>query len=440
MRRLAALGSVDVFVLGVTVVQTLVIARVLGPSDYGVLALATGFAAVVFMIMDLRTAELVPKFVGDAQAQARPEVVRAVVKLAIVLDLVVASAGTLVVIALAGWAQANFMHGHGSRLVLVLAAGTAALAAPSAAARALLTTLGAIRRIAAVAMAVAGSRVALTLLIVVVRPDVTRVLMWLLGIAVLESALYAAVALRYVRAVAGGGLRGVSIRSLRASRRDITRFVLYTSTSSLVGGVVKYLDVLVLGWFRGPVEAGYYRLAKSLTNAAAVPISSAQSLLYPRLVKLHATGGAGDVLPVSRRWNVRIGVPAAMAFVLTLPLVPSAIDMVAGRAYRPASAAAALLLVGLACSSALLALRPTFYAIGALRSFLLLTTTTSALSIVGFVAFAGAGGATAVAAVRLAVVGVLGNAMGALLLSAWRRRRRVRGDSAGQARLPATAI
>ena len=72
---------------------------------------------------------------------------------------------------------------------------------------------------------------------------------------------------------------------LHEKRRDIFRFLLFTDLSALTALLVKQADTVLLGYFRLPVEVGYYRLAKSLGSVISLPIASLQSVSYQRMTR-----------------------------------------------------------------------------------------------------------------------------------------------------------
>jgi O-antigen/teichoic acid export membrane protein len=430
-RSLRSLGSADAATLLVGIVQSLIIARVLGPRNYGTMALSVTFAALVYTMLDPRTAELFPRFTAVARAADDTQALRALVRLSILLDLGLALVAGAVVAASSVLFTGAVLDSQAAPAVPVLAAVLGACAAPVTSARAVLATYDAITLVSRVATVMIALRVFATVLIVWLRPSTVGVMVTLVVVGLCEAGIYAFTSLRRVSKHIGPGLLTAPLSPLRWMRREMVRFTFYAAMSSLVGTAVKYLDVLVVGWARGPVEGGYYRLAKSVTNVLAVPATTAQSVLYPRLSQLAASEEIMRMRRRISRFSLLVGLPLACCTLLCVPLLPTAIQLVAGRDFSPAGAPAMLLVASLAVSALFVVLRPAYLAVGEMRAFLVLTTTTALLSITAFAAVAQPYGASGVATARLVVVGVVGNMFGMLYLNWALRRRASRGQAAG---------
>jgi len=109
------------------------------------------------------------------------------------------------------------------------------------------------------------------------------------------------------------------------------------SQETIVNLLSKQADIVVLGYFAGPLQAGYYRLAKKVTSLASVLVNPLQAVLYPRLSKQWGEGRRKDFLQTVSRYAFWVGMPLGLVVWLSLPLLPKAVELLVGEAYAVAA-------------------------------------------------------------------------------------------------------
>jgi O-antigen/teichoic acid export membrane protein len=155
---------------------------------------------------------------------------------------------------------------------------------------------------------------------------------------------------------------------LQHYRRDIVRFLGLNEVSALAGMIPKQLDIIVLGYFSGPTQVGYYRLAKSLTDIIALLVSPLQSVVYPRLSSLWGAGQHRAAHKQARTMALMLGLPlGALVMLIGIPLVPFVLPLLVGNEYAPAIVATQLLLTGAAAWLAFFWIRPFVLAKGGIK-------------------------------------------------------------------------
>src|SRR5205807_1199794 len=157
-----------------------------------------------------------------------------------------------------------------------------------------------------------------------------------------------------------------SYGALRGQRREIFGFLVYNDLSALVGIVPKQLDLLFLGYFRAPLEVGYYKLAKSLASSVGYLVEPLQSVTYPELVRLW-NADRRSMSDMLGRLRFHVGLPLGALGLIGLLLVPMVVRVGVGDAYAPAIHATQLLLLGALVWLSLFWLRPTFLARGMIQ-------------------------------------------------------------------------
>lgn len=173
---------------------------------------------------------------------------------------------------------------------------------------------------------------------------------------------------------------------------------------------VKRLDLVVLGYFRGPTEAGYYRLAKSIVAVVRSLARPLQSVTYPRMVRLWSAGRHNELKRAIRRYAVMVGIPLGVLVFLSIPLLPMVVELVAGVEYLPAAFVSQIFFLAGAVYLGLFWVRPLYLATGRVRSWFGLGLINVGFVIMAYPVGAALWGAYGVAAGR-ATAGILNHGL-----------------------------
>jgi O-antigen/teichoic acid export membrane protein len=421
VRRLRALWTAEIATLVTAAVSGLLVARSLGPSEYGRFALLTTYAALVFAFLDPRSSELVTKYFGGWQATGRSPAALAMLRLVLLLDaaaIVVAVgitvAGRSVVQSLAPATMAE----------LLLAAACAGLAAPVVTSRGVLAALDRYRLIAWIQTPASVLRSAALVAVVWRGGGVAQLLTVTALTMAAEAVLTWSLAARLAGRRLGAQLSSARLAELADARVDIRRFLLYSEATTFSGSIVKFSDTLMVGAFGGTAEAGYYRLAKSLTAPIASVQGPLQTVVYNRFVAVRASEGAQALGRVAKRaaWTA---VPLVVLLLLCAPLMPTLVRLVGGRPFAPAGAVTVVFLVGSALALSTYWLRPYFLVVDRLGTWFWVSLGVGVTATAAFAVGAWLDGALGVAVARVLVVSVAGNGvlLGILVRDVQRLRR-----------------
>lgn len=407
--KLAA-GGVVVLVLGVA--QAVLVARALGPRDFGLAALILSFPALVFTFFDAQAAEAVVKYLGRFVTTGERGKALAVPKLAYAVDGALALVGFALVAASSSWVADGLLHSSDYAGLLVLVAAAQVVAAPADTSRAILTSFDRFSGVAWVQAGAATARFALVVVLLGNGGGIGAFVVASCAGTVIESVLIGWLANRALRTALGGNWWAGRVADVRDSVREMGRFLLYTDLTSLVAVFIKQADIVILGMVAGPVQAGYYRLARSLAAPATSVITSLQAVLYPQVARLVAGADGAALMRRARRWCVLAGLPLAALSLLVFPFVPEVIRLLSGDEFVGATASAQWLLAGSAFVLAFFWLRPIQLATGQVRFMFLNGVALGVVSVVAFFVLGGPFGAAGVAASRTVVAGFAGTTAG----------------------------
>lgn len=425
-RRVRALWSAELVTVAALMLSGIVVARALGPREYGRFALLSAFGALVYTFLEPRSGEIVTKYFGIAVAGRQSRDARAVLRGVVALDLLVASvaiASTVAVRPLAG------RIAPGTALDVALAAAAAALAGSVVTGRAVLAVLDRYRPLALVQTVLGIFRAAVSSVAGVLTGDATAVLVALVAAATVEVMANAVLVQRELRLEHDRRPQEsrTRLRDVRSAAPGLARFLGYSEATTLLSSLPRYADTLILGAVAGAEQAGLYRLARSLTAPVANLITPLQTVAFNRMVAEHVSGGVPRVHVVARRAALT-ALPLALLLALLAPLVPWAVRVLAGDAFADAAPAAVVLLLGSAFGLPFYWLRSAYLVLDRLHTWLVVSVATSAAATGAFVIGAERAGALGVAAARVLVVMLIANLVLVALIKVVARRRPMRGS------------
>lgn len=290
LRNTAYLFSSSGFSAGLSMLQGILAARLLGVAGFGVLGSITMFTSVVNKLISFRMNELIVKYVGKYHTEGDPQRAAAVFKAASLAEMT----GSLLAYALI-WllaplgalylakdsAATNWFLVYGLVVVANLIAESST---------GLLQIQDRFRRIAAVN--VLQSLVTLSLIAVAFvyydllgnpgEPMLAVILAYMAGKLVNAGGLTLA-ALGEARQLWGADWWQAPLARLRREGRELVHFAVSTNLSATINLVNKDSELLWVAFFRDPVETGYYKLALALANVMQLPVSPMPQATYPEL-------------------------------------------------------------------------------------------------------------------------------------------------------------
>lgn len=413
-RRVRLLWSAEVGSVVAQVTSGLVVARALGPSDYGAFALLLAYGGLIYTLFEPRAGELVIKYFGQATVEDRPQDAWVVLRFVALLDVVVVLLAVGLTAAALPWFGGFTM---GSVQDAALAATSVALLGPVVTGRSVLSVLDRYGLMARVQLSATVLRSLATAVAAVVTGDVSVVLLALslsTGAELVVTSCLAAKASRHQHGRRRPGPRR-GTRALRGAAPGVGRFLLYSEANTVLGSLTKYSDTLLVGAFGGPVQAGFYRLARSLTQPVASLVTPLQTVAYNRFVRDHAASGPSALARTARRATL-LSLPLAGGLAAACVAVPSAVRVLAGEEFAAAAPVAVVLMLATAVGLPYYWLRAAYVVRDRLRTWLVANVVISLAGTASFVVGAYFGDALGVAISRAIVVTLFGNLVLALLL------------------------
>lgn len=389
-------------------VQGVVVASWLGPANYGIALLIISIPSMMFGILDARTSAAAVKYLSEFKAEGSPARALAMCKLAYSLDFGIAAVVFLAVAAVAPWAQTRVVHSEGTAGLIVLFAAAYLPRALTGSSQSILTVSGNYRSMAIAQLVAKVVGLVSVLVLVWAGWGVRGVIFGRMAEITTLGVSLGVLAAGSARKAWGGSWLGSSFDSLAGRRREIFRFLGYTELTELAQVVTKQADVVILGYFGGPTEAGYYGLARRLTGFAGTIVEPLQSVLFPRLARYWAETDFGGLSRTLRRFVFGISLPLAGAIFLAIFIVGPFIHYVVGSEFDPAAPVSRIVFGSTACWVATCWVRPLFHAMGEVRFLFGYALVLNLASLAGFLLLAESDGAAGIGWVHLVLGGIVG--------------------------------
>lgn len=342
MRKVAKLGvpvaAGKLFTAASGLVTLAMLARHLGPGLFGVIAMFRTVAMMVDLFANCNTWQAIIKFGADATAAGNSDAVKAIIKLAFVIDVTTAVIGSLVVVGLAflipgefGWTPHESMLCTLYALTLVSkVSGTSDgifRICDAYRVQAIVASVAAVVATALVAIAVATGATFGYCVIALVAGEVIG------NVAATVSAMWVA------RQAGYRGWWRVSLRGIRATFPGITRFLVTTNAQLTVRTGQSELDMIVVGSMLGKAAAGLFRVVKQLGTIPGRVFMPFEMVLFTELARCaaeHDYRGFGRLL----RRSVSIAAVGSLAlWIIAAIAAGPLVELVAGSAFAAAAPA-----------------------------------------------------------------------------------------------------
>jgi O-antigen/teichoic acid export membrane protein len=339
-----------------SMLQGILVARLLGVENYGILGAIIMFTSVVNKLASFRMDELVVKYVGHFTEIDDHRRAAAVFKVAALTEMVTSCVAYVLIWLLAPLGALYFAK-DATTTQWFLIYGLIVLAnLISESSTGLLQIFNRFRPMAMLNVVQSAITLALIACVYLTAIQGTRVLFSLspllaVVLAYMVGKIVWAVSLAVLALVEAGRRWGgewwrTPLDLLRQQFRELVRFAISTNLSASLNLINKDSELLWVAFFRNPTEVGYYKLALTLTNLIQMPISPMPSATYPELSREVARQRWASVRTILRQGSMIAGGYTLAASLTLLLLGKPLIAYVYKPEFLPAYPALLILLAG----------------------------------------------------------------------------------------------
>jgi len=339
-------------------------ARLLGPTDYGLVALVIAYPTLLWSFVATKSVSVITRYVAAFRAKGESEKVMAAVKVGYGLDLLVSLFAFALVSASAWWVSHHFYRKPELLWLMVVYSASFPLFALSGVSWAVLSSWERFRLLAVLDVLHPFIKLCLVTGLLLAGLRVAGAVVGM-GLAQASIGLVMVVAATQLLKREGIGYWWkASFQPLTELKREIASFFGWNYLLVTLSGLVGQIPLMLLGRFRGPEEAGFYRLATSIITVSSYGESALGRVAYPVLSARYASSNKESILISLRRWTLWVGLPLGLLLILAIPFLPFFIPLIFGAQYKPAVPGAQILLFGAAVSAMFFWLTAFYYASG----------------------------------------------------------------------------
>ena len=314
LRNTSYLFGANAVSAGLSMVQSVLAARLLGVAGFGLLGAITQFVTVANRLTSFRMSELVVNYVGEFHSQGDDRSAAATFKAAGLTEMASSLLAFGVVAALAPLASRVLLKDPLAADVILVYAVVLLANLMAESANGLLSAFNRFRWIALVNVGQSIATLCLIGAAFVARGSLFSVVAaYMIGKS-LSAVTLTGMALWLARAEWGAGWWHTPLTTLAGRRSEMMRFGVSTNINGTVNLVTRDSEILWLSAFSSPLQVGYYKLALAILGFLLIPVDPLINTTYREVAREVAGRQWANV-----RYLLRSGTLLAAGF--TLPAI-----------------------------------------------------------------------------------------------------------------------
>ncbi len=302
------------------VLQTIIIARILGVNDYGLLAMVVAYVDVLNNLFDFRVWETATKYIGTFWVRGEREKTLSMIKLSYVIDISSGILAFIISILTAKLASSYIIHSPGAYTLIWIYSLSLFIDTASSTSNAILRVFDRYKQIAFVSSFISVFRLILVFLLLYLGMGISGVLFSFVAATFTEFLIRLWIVSKTLREYSLTGWWRSDLSLIKDQWKGIAWFLGNTSLAATLKTTSdNFLGVLAVGYFAGKDAAAYYRIAKSFVKLTARLREPFYEAIYPELVRISSSDslkGFKSLLKYSTKSLGKITIPLAMLVIL----------------------------------------------------------------------------------------------------------------------------
>lgn len=346
LRNTSYVFSASTLSAGLSMLQGVLAARLLGVSAFGLLGAITQFSSVINKITSFRMSELVVSYIGEYTAKGEKQHAAAVFKIAGLGEMASSFAAFLILLALAPLGARYLAKDPQTVNMFMIYGISVIMNLISESATGLLQIFDRFRTIALITIV----QSIITLLLIgaafIYQGDLFDVVIaYLIGKAI-WAGLISIAALRVARMEWGSEWWRSPLSLIMDRKKDLLRFAVSTNLSGTINLATRDSDILWLSALSNPLQVGYYKVAKAFMNVLLVPVTPLISTTYREVAREVATRSWKNVRYLLRSGSIISAIWTIPASIVLVIFGPSLVQIY-GVDFQPAYPILLILLIGI---------------------------------------------------------------------------------------------
>lgn len=334
LRNMAYLFSANILVAVIGLGTVAVMARALGPSGLGAIALAEAFVRIVDQLIRLEPWQAVIRYGALTLENGREVEFRRLVKFSTLFDILGGSLAAIVAITACLLISSWFGFDEEQKRITIAYSVTLFFAL-SATPTGLLRIFDLFDLAAKVSVFLALCRLALSVAAWLMSGDVWTFIIILAVYTIGEHLTQFFLAWRELRRRGHSGIWRTPLAGILKENPGILRFIINTNLYTLARLSTQRFDTLIVGAVLGTSAAGFYQLARRVGVATVKICRPIPQAIYPDLARIWVRGEKQRFRRIVLRVNASLTVFSTVAILGAAYFMEFMVEIVFGEAFRP---------------------------------------------------------------------------------------------------------
>jgi O-antigen/teichoic acid export membrane protein len=359
------LAAADCLSTGLAIITTVISARLLGPNDYGQAAIIMAYPSLILSLASFKSITVTTRYCASFHGSDQKDKLGAICKVGYAIDFGAFVLPLLAVMLTGRWVIDRIYELPTNMFwLMAIYAASFLFLSFRGTSFAVVTAFEEFRLLALLSILDRGMTLTLTAPLLAAGFGVRGMIIGMAAGNLLTGLVNLRTATALLSRHGVGAWWKTPIESIHALRHELFSFFGWNYLTVTLGGLLIQVPLMLLGNFRGPEEAGFYRLALSLKNVSAHPQNAAKRVVYPRLSAQWSSGEHEGLDRLLKRWTLHWGLSMGGLQLLTLPLLPLIVPMVLGDGYHVMVRGAQMMVAASAVSTMFFWLPSVYYASG----------------------------------------------------------------------------
>jgi O-antigen/teichoic acid export membrane protein len=298
-------------------IEPIVLARVLGVTDFGLLALIVAYVEFLNNFFDVRVWETATKYIGTFWEKRDYERTRSMVKLSYMLDISTGILAFAIAVLTANIANKYLIHSPQAYTLILIYSISLLIDTANSTSDSILRVFNKFKKIAFISSFQTFLRVAFVSLVLFTGLGIKGVLFIYVAASFIGFAIRIWTVSQTLNEFKLSGWWRAKLALIRDQWREIAWFLTNTSfTGTLKMGNENFLGILALGYFSGKDAAAYYKIARSAVKLMTRFSDPLHQAIYPELVRISKSEGLTDFINL-----IRYSLKTLLKFTIPLSII-----------------------------------------------------------------------------------------------------------------------
>lgn len=340
------LGSSSIVAV-ISLVQGIIIARILGAASYGLLAMVFAYVNIVNGFIDFRAWEACTKYISEFWAKGEKEKSLATLTLCYLIDLVSGVIAFIIIVISAKLAASLFFQRPELSGLMMLYGCSLLFLTVNSTSSALLRVFDKYLMLSLYDIFKAIITLSLILLFLSFGLGLRGIVLGYVLSALIGGLVKTVMAINVIsKTMWHNRKKAINLSILKGRFREIVKFLIHTNVGSSLVLATRNIDVMILGYFRAPAEVGYFKLAKSFVSYLPRLSDPFYIAVFPELSKLWAKEQRKEIIQLFKKATVMIASIAIPVAIVVSTFSTQIILFTAGRDFLPAAIAIRIMIIG----------------------------------------------------------------------------------------------